>query len=70
VVTEGGLPKHGKWFLDVAKAGYAVPPAVIRDPEVGANFGTKMDEWLKAGKDTPKSFADKLVKLIMSGEGA
>jgi multiple sugar transport system substrate-binding protein len=70
VVTEGGLPKHGKWFLDVAKAGYAVPPAVIRDPEVGANFGTKMDEWLKAGKDTPKSFADKLVNLIMSGEGA
>jgi multiple sugar transport system substrate-binding protein len=64
VVTEGNLPEHGKWFLDVAEKGYAIPLALARNAKVLNAFPQEADKMLKSGKETPKSFAQKLAKLI------
>ncbi|MEV6288111.1 extracellular solute-binding protein [Kribbella sp. NPDC051770] len=66
VVTEGNLPEHGGWFADVAKAGYAIPPAIASKATVGANLGTEMDKSIKAG-DNAKTFADKICTFINNG---
>ncbi|HEY0694747.1 MAG TPA: sugar ABC transporter substrate-binding protein [Kribbella sp.] len=66
VVKEGGLPEHGAWFTEIAKKGYAIPPAIASKATVGANLATEMDKSIKAG-DSAKTFADKICKFINSG---
>jgi multiple sugar transport system substrate-binding protein len=67
IVTEGNLPAHGKIFTEVAAKGYAIPLKIARNAKVATNFPLEMDKMLKAGNETPKSFAQKLVQLINSG---
>ncbi len=66
VVLENKLPEHCAWFTDVAKNGYAIPPAIASKAEVGANLGTEMDKSIKAG-DNAKVWADKICKFINNG---
>ncbi|TCN35519.1 multiple sugar transport system substrate-binding protein [Kribbella orskensis] len=66
VVLENKLPEHCAWFTDVAKNGYAIPPAIASKAEVGANLGTEMDKSIKAG-DSAKVWADKICKFINNG---
>jgi multiple sugar transport system substrate-binding protein len=66
VVTEGGLPEHGKYFLDVAAKGYAIPLVIARKAEVSTNLGTEMDKVIKGGADA-KTFATKIAAFINGG---
>jgi multiple sugar transport system substrate-binding protein len=66
VVTEGGLPEHGKYFLDVAAKGYAIPLVIARKAEVSTNLGTEMDKVIKGGADA-KTFATKIASFINGG---
>lgn len=64
LVTEGNLPAHGKLFTEIARKGYAIPLAIAGNAEVATNLPLLMDRLLKAGKETPLSFSQKLVQLI------
>jgi multiple sugar transport system substrate-binding protein len=64
VVTEGNLPEHGKYFLDVAEKGYAIPSAIAGKPTVATNFSTEVDKLLKSGSETAESFAQKMAAFI------
>jgi multiple sugar transport system substrate-binding protein len=64
VVTEGNDPPHGQWFTPIAAAGYTVPNALARNAEVATNFPLVIDKMIKAGNETPKSFSEKLVRLL------
>jgi multiple sugar transport system substrate-binding protein len=64
VVTEGNLPEHGKYFLDIAEKGYAIPSAIAGKPTVATNFSTEVDKLLKSGSETAESFAQKMAAFI------
>ncbi len=67
VVTEGGLPEHGQYFLEVAKAGYAIPLVIARKAKVSTNLGTEIDKTIKGGADA-KTFATKIAAFINAEE--
>ena len=65
IVTEGNDPVHGKYFIDVAAKGYAVPLPLIRSAKKATDFPLKNDVLLKDVKNqTPKGYAGTLVKLL------
>jgi multiple sugar transport system substrate-binding protein len=66
VVTEGGLPEHGKYFVEVAAKGYAIPLAIARKAKVSTNLGTEIDKVIKSGADA-KTFATKIAAFINGG---
>ena len=41
VVTEGDLPAHGKWFIDIAKDGYAIPTLLSRNATLAVELGDR-----------------------------
>jgi len=63
VVTEGNLPEHGKWFTDVANAGYTIPQVLVENPKVSTNFGANLDKLYKSKPDY-KTFAQKAAALM------
>jgi multiple sugar transport system substrate-binding protein len=65
VVTEGGLPEHGQYFLEVAEKGYAIPLVIARKAKVSSNLGTEIDKTIKGGADA-KTFASKIAAFINS----
>jgi multiple sugar transport system substrate-binding protein len=64
IVTENNDPPHGKWFIDIAKSGYALPNAMARDAKKNTDFPLQMDTLLKSKKESPKSFSTKLANLL------
>lgn len=66
VVIEGGLPEHGKWFTDIAKAGYTIPQVLVENPEASTNLGSNLDKLFKSKPDY-KTFAQKAT-AIMNGK--
>jgi multiple sugar transport system substrate-binding protein len=67
IVTEGNLPEHGKLFTEIAAKGYAIPKAIGTNAQVATNLPLEMDKMIKSGNETPKSFSEKLCKLINGG---
>lgn len=67
VVTEGNLPAHGALFTEVARKGYAIPLAIARNADISVKLPLLMDQMLKAKNETPKSFSQKLVRLLNGG---
>jgi multiple sugar transport system substrate-binding protein len=67
VVTEGGLPEHGAWFLEVAAKGYAIPLGIARKAKVATNLGTEIDKTIKGGADA-KTFATQIAAFINGGD--
>jgi len=66
VVTEGGLPEHASYWNEVAKTGYAIPPAIATKPSVAANINAEIDKVVKSGADA-KTFATKISNFINQG---
>ncbi len=67
LVTEGDIPKHGDYFNQLSKIGFAVPKKVISQPVVSANLGTVMDKYIK-DKVSAKEFATKITSYINTGK--
>ena len=66
VVTEGGIPEHASYWNEVAKTGYAIPPAIATNPTVAANINTEIDQVIKSGASA-KTFARKSCDFINKG---
>ena len=66
VVTEGNLPEHAAYFNEVAKVGYAIPPAIATKPEVAININVEIDKVIKSGADA-KTFATEISAFINGG---
>jgi multiple sugar transport system substrate-binding protein len=66
VVTEGGLPEHASYWNEVAKTGYAIPPAIATNATVAANINTEIDQVIKSGASA-KTFARKICAFINKG---
>jgi multiple sugar transport system substrate-binding protein len=66
VVTEGDLPKHAAYFNEVAKVGYAIPPAIAQKPAVAANINSEIDKVIKSGASA-QEFATKICAFINKG---
>ena len=66
VVIEGNLPKHAQYFNEVAKVGYAIPPAISQKPAVAANINSEIDKVIKSGA-TAQEFATKICAFINKG---
>jgi multiple sugar transport system substrate-binding protein len=66
VVTEGDLPKHAAYFNEVAKVGYAIPPAISQKAAVAANINSEIDKVVKSGA-TAQEFATKICAFINQG---
>ena len=66
VVTEGNLPEHAAYFNEVAKVGYAIPPAIATKPEVAANINSEIDKVVKSGADA-QEFATKICAKFING---
>ncbi|MBA2725061.1 MAG: extracellular solute-binding protein [Actinobacteria bacterium] len=66
IVTEGGLPEHASYWNEVAKTGYAIPPAIATKPAVAANINSEIDKLVKSGADA-KTFATKIAAFINKG---
>ncbi len=41
VVTEGNLPAHGQWFIDIAKNGYSIPTLLARNAALAIELGNR-----------------------------
>ena len=66
VVTEGNLPAHGKWFIEIAKAGYAIPTLLSRNADLATNWETDADKLMKSGIDA-KTFSQTMAKKLNDG---
>ena len=66
VVTEGDLPAHGKWFTEIAKAGYAIPTLLARNATLAVNWETDADKLMKSGIDA-KTFSQTMAKKLNDG---
>ncbi|WP_432936793.1 ABC transporter substrate-binding protein [Kribbella sp. CA-253562] len=64
IVTENNDPPHGKWFLEIAKNGYALPNVMARNAKKNTDFPLVMDTLLKSKAESPKSFSTKLANLL------
>jgi multiple sugar transport system substrate-binding protein len=65
IVTENNDPPHGKFFNDIAAAGYAVDRAFAHNSKKFTDFLLQNDLLLKDIKNqTPQSYAQKLVQLL------
>lgn len=63
VVTEGNLPEHAKYFVEVAKNGYTVPQVLVENPAAATNLGTNLDKLIKSKPDY-KTFATKAAAFM------
>jgi multiple sugar transport system substrate-binding protein len=66
VVTEGNLPPHGKWFTEIAAAGYAIPTLLSRNATLAVNWETDADKLMKSGVDA-KTFSQTMAKRLNEG---
>jgi multiple sugar transport system substrate-binding protein len=66
IVTEGNLPEHASYWNEVAKVGYAIPPAIASKPAVASNINAEIDKVVKSGADA-KTFATKICAFINGG---
>jgi len=66
IVTEGGLPEHASYWNEVAKTGYAIPPAIATKPAVAATINAEIDKVIKSGVDA-KTFATTISNFINKG---
>ncbi|MFT4164691.1 MAG: extracellular solute-binding protein [Microlunatus sp.] len=64
IATENSVPPHGAVFNQAVANGYAVPQVLARHPELAAELPITMDTLIKSGKETAKSFAEKLADMI------
>lgn len=64
IVTEDNLPPHGSIFNDAVANGYAVPEVLATHPGLAAQLPITMDTLIKSGKETPRTFAQKLARMI------
>ena len=67
VVTEGDLPAHGKWFIDIAKAGYAIPTLLARNATLAVNWETDADKLMKTPGMDAKTFSQTMAKKLNDG---
>ena len=63
IVTEGGLPEHASYWNEVAKTGYAIPPAIATKPTVAATINAEIDKVIKSGANA-KRFATRICAFI------
>ena len=66
-MTEGDLPAHGKWFIDIAKAGYAIPTLLSRNAELATNWETDADKLMKTPGMDAKTFSQTMAKKLNDG---
>jgi multiple sugar transport system substrate-binding protein len=67
VVTEGDLPAHGKWFIDIAKAGYAIPTLLARNATLAVNWETDADKLMKTPGMDATTFSQTMAKKLNEG---
>lgn len=64
LVTEGGVPAHGKLFSDVVAKGYAMPNAFVSTGKIATALPTLVDKLVKDPSTTAASFAQAVTKLV------
>ena len=67
IVLEGNDPPNAKWFIDIAKAGYATPKPLYTSAQKNANWNKTVDSLLNPEplkSTTPEKFSSTLVQFL------
>lgn len=67
IVTEGAVPEHAAYFVDVVENGFTTPTILARNPEVASNYSTFLDELIRSGVDS-RAFAEQAATEMNGGK--